>query len=194
VQPADHGVDFAAAERFEWESAAVEIDIRADYGELREIATGFIGDVLYVLVSPVAAKPSESSVCARRAGRRSGTSMDKKHAETMRRARERALKSAAAMTDEEDAAITAAALADPDNPPPDDEFFRRAAPAIEMMPEVVARFRGQRGPQKAPTKQLVSLRLDRDVLEHFRATGPGWQARINAALRKAAKLGKTAHG
>jgi uncharacterized protein (DUF4415 family) len=34
----------------------------------------------------------------------------------------------------------------------------------------------------------VSLRLDPDVLEHFRATGPGWQSRINAALRKAVKL------
>ena len=32
-------------------------------------------------------------------------------------------------------------------------------------------------------KELVSLRLDRDVLEHFQADGPGWQDRINAALR-----------
>jgi uncharacterized protein (DUF4415 family) len=35
-------------------------------------------------------------------------------------------------------------------------------------------------------KELVSLRLDQDVLEHFRADGPGWQDRINQALRKAA--------
>jgi uncharacterized protein (DUF4415 family) len=35
-------------------------------------------------------------------------------------------------------------------------------------------------------RELVSLRLDRDVLEHFQADGPGWQERINAALRKAA--------
>jgi uncharacterized protein (DUF4415 family) len=40
-----------------------------------------------------------------------------------------------------------------------------------------------RGPQKKPTKRLVSLRLDPDVIERFRATGPGWQARINDALR-----------
>jgi uncharacterized protein (DUF4415 family) len=112
----------------------------------------------------------------------------------MRRARERALKSAEEMTDEEDAELIAAALADPDNPPLDDEFYRRARPAVEVMPEVVARFRGQRGPQKAPTKQLVSLRLDRDVLAHFRATGRGWQARINAVLRKAAKLDKPVRG
>jgi uncharacterized protein (DUF4415 family) len=35
-------------------------------------------------------------------------------------------------------------------------------------------------------KELVSLRIDRDVLEHFRETGPGWQDRINDVLRKAA--------
>jgi uncharacterized protein (DUF4415 family) len=34
----------------------------------------------------------------------------------------------------------------------------------------------------------LSLRLDPDVLEHFRASGPGWQSRINAALRKLAGL------
>lgn len=34
-------------------------------------------------------------------------------------------------------------------------------------------------------KQVVSLRLDPDVIEKFRATGPGWQARINEILRKA---------
>ena len=35
-------------------------------------------------------------------------------------------------------------------------------------------------------KELVSLRIDQDVLEHFQASGPGWQDRINDALRKAA--------
>lgn len=35
-------------------------------------------------------------------------------------------------------------------------------------------------------KELVSLRIDQDVLEHFQEGGPGWQDRINAALRKAA--------
>jgi uncharacterized protein (DUF4415 family) len=44
-------------------------------------------------------------------------------------------------------------------------------------------------PKSAATKEAVSLRLDPDILEHFRATGPGWQSRINAALRKVAKLG-----
>lgn len=35
-------------------------------------------------------------------------------------------------------------------------------------------------------KEQISLRIDQDVLEYFRAGGPGWQDRINAALRKAA--------
>jgi uncharacterized protein (DUF4415 family) len=35
-------------------------------------------------------------------------------------------------------------------------------------------------------RELVSLRIDKDVLEHFQEGGPGWQERINAALRKAA--------
>jgi uncharacterized protein (DUF4415 family) len=45
-------------------------------------------------------------------------------------------------------------------------------------------------PEKAPSlpnaKELVSLRIDRDVLDHFQEDGPGWQDRINEALRKAA--------
>jgi uncharacterized protein (DUF4415 family) len=44
-------------------------------------------------------------------------------------------------------------------------------------------------PKSAVTKEAVSLRLDPEVLRHFRATGPSWQSRINAALRKVAKLG-----
>ena len=45
-------------------------------------------------------------------------------------------------------------------------------------------------PEPAPSvpgvKETVSLRIDRDVLDFFQADGPGWQDRINAALRKAA--------
>jgi uncharacterized protein (DUF4415 family) len=46
-----------------------------------------------------------------------------------------------------------------------------------------------RGRPKADvTKDSISLRLDRDVIAHFRRSGRGWQSRINAALRKVAKL------
>lgn len=44
--------------------------------------------------------------------------------------------------------------------------------------------RGKRGPQKAPTKKLVSLRLSPEVIHHFRSTGPGWQMRIDSTLLK----------
>jgi uncharacterized protein (DUF4415 family) len=43
-----------------------------------------------------------------------------------------------------------------------------------------------KAPAPPGAKELVSLRIDRDVLEHFQEAGPGWQERINAALRKAA--------
>jgi uncharacterized protein (DUF4415 family) len=48
----------------------------------------------------------------------------------------------------------------------------------------LAHARRTRGPQKAPTKARISLRLDRRVLDHFKAEGPGWQSRINEALLK----------
>jgi uncharacterized protein (DUF4415 family) len=53
---------------------------------------------------------------------------------------------------------------------------------VDMLPK---RRPGQRGPQRTPTKQQVTLRLDRDVVQRFRSTGEGWQSRINDALRKA---------
>ncbi len=43
-------------------------------------------------------------------------------------------------------------------------------------------------PKSDAAKESISLRLDPDVLAFFRATGPGWQTRINDALRKVAKL------
>ena len=46
---------------------------------------------------------------------------------------------------------------------------------------------GRRGPQKGPTKKLVSLRLSPEVIEHFKAGGPGWQTRIDETLAKAIK-------
>jgi uncharacterized protein (DUF4415 family) len=74
--------------------------------------------------------------------------------------------------------------------------MRRFRPSKEVLsPELYAiltkRGPGERGPQVAPVKQQVTLRLDQDVLETFRATGAGWQGRINEALRKAvAKAGR----
>jgi uncharacterized protein (DUF4415 family) len=73
---------------------------------------------------------------------------------------------------------------DPDDAPElTDEWF---AKADLYMGEKLVR-RGGR-PNKLAPKEAVNIRLDPDVLAYFRATGPGWQSRINAALRKAMGL------
>lgn len=70
----------------------------------------------------------------------------------------------------EDAAITVAALADPDAVPLTDTQWTQAKPLV------------RRGcPLGSGTKVQVTLRLDLEVLERFRASGDGWQTRINDA-------------
>lgn len=66
------------------------------------------------------------------------------------------------------------------------EDFARARPISDFpeLRDMFERARGQRGPQKAPTKERVGLRLDPEVVAHFRNTGPGWQSRINDVLVK----------
>jgi uncharacterized protein (DUF4415 family) len=89
---------------------------------------------------------------------------------------------------EEDRRINAGIAADPDTFEWTDEEFAQARPASEVMPPELYQAlieRRVRGPQKAPTKEMISVRLDRDLVERLRATGPGWQARINDTLRKA---------
>jgi uncharacterized protein (DUF4415 family) len=93
-------------------------------------------------------------------------------------------------TAEEDAVINAGIAADSDNPELDDEWFKRARPAAEVLPTeayagmvAIRRRPGERGPQKLPVKERISIRLSRDVADYFRATGDGWQTRIDEALR-----------
>ena len=88
-------------------------------------------------------------------------------------------------TDEEEVAINRGIALDPDTVEWTDAEFAAARPASEVCPELVADYMRRRGPQKAPTKELISLRVDQDVLERWRATGPGWQSRINETLRRA---------
>ena len=75
-----------------------------------------------------------------------------------------------------------------DNPEWTAEDFARAKPFAEVFPELYASWKRSRGPQKAPTKVPVSIRLSQDVVDKFKAGGPGWQSRIDAALRKAVGL------
>lgn len=71
-----------------------------------------------------------------------------------------------------------------DIPEATDEDFARARPLSDFpeLREALERARGQRGPQQAPVKDRVGLRLDHAVVEYFRSTGPGWQSRINDIL------------
>jgi uncharacterized protein (DUF4415 family) len=75
-----------------------------------------------------------------------------------------------------------------DNPEWTKADFTKAKPFAEALPELAASIRKGRGPNKAPTKKLVSLRPSPDVLDDFKAKGPGWQSKIDEALRKAARL------
>jgi len=79
----------------------------------------------------------------------------------------------------EDAAITAAALADPDAQPFSDTEWEAVKPLVR---------RGR--PLGSGSKTQVTLRLDTDALDAFKATGTGWQTRINALLREAVASGR----
>lgn len=63
------------------------------------------------------------------------------------------------------------------------------APELTQKQLAGAVVRRGRPPAGDASKKLVSLRLDDDVLADYRKTGPGWQSRINADLRRARKLG-----
>jgi uncharacterized protein (DUF4415 family) len=80
---------------------------------------------------------------------------------------------------------------DVDSPPLTGEELAGMRPLREIFPDLAEytakRKRGQRGPQKTPTKKPVTLRVDGDVLARYNATGPGWQSRMNDALRRAAR-------
>lgn len=73
---------------------------------------------------------------------------------------------------------------DPDDAPDmsGDEWFGKATLYVGDKPV------RQLGRPRGSDKESVTIRLDKAALDHFRAGGPGWQTRINAAVRKAAGL------
>lgn len=67
--------------------------------------------------------------------------------------------------------------------------FKRAG---ELLPASLRRKVGVRGLQKAPVKERITIRLSPDVVQRFRATGDGWQTRVDAALQDWLKKHKPA--
>ena len=84
----------------------------------------------------------------------------------------------------------------PEERPLSKEMLAKMRLASEVVPEIVeAHARGElgrnaprqfRGPQKKPTTVQTTIRLDADVVAHFKEGGKGWQSRINTALRETA--------
>jgi uncharacterized protein (DUF4415 family) len=74
-------------------------------------------------------------------------------------------------------------LIDDENPELDEAWFKRAKPVHEVLQPTLLKKLGIRGPQKAPTKERITIRLSHDVVERFRSTGDGWQTRVDAALQ-----------
>jgi uncharacterized protein (DUF4415 family) len=100
-------------------------------------------------------------------------------------------------TGDEEAAIQAGIAGDADAPEWTEADFAAALRVREMAPDQLARSvppaaanteLRRRGPQKAPRKAQITMRIDQDVAERLRALGKGWQTRANEALRKAVGL------
>ena len=92
-------------------------------------------------------------------------------------------------THDEAAAIKAGITADPDNAELTKQWFDKAMPASAVFgPSAYAALLAMKRPRGRPkateTKVFTGIRLDADLLDAFKATGKGWQSRVNAALRE----------
>ena len=79
---------------------------------------------------------------------------------------------------------------DPEAPEATEVQIAQARPFAEAFPALADAMRRNVGgrPRVKNPKVAVSLRLDPDIVARFKAEGPGWQSRINSALREAAGL------
>lgn len=76
-----------------------------------------------------------------------------------------------------------------DNPEWTEEDFKLARPFAEVFPELAASIARSRGrPSLENPKKQVTLRLDADLIARYKASGKGWQSRINDDLRKVSGL------
>ncbi len=151
-----HGVSLAEAQRFEWQEALVREDTRRGYGERRMIAIGYIGQQLHVIV------------CVDR--------KQERHIISLRPATSREVHQYTDLkpgtqvpTEDEDTAIDRGIEADPDT-------YELSAGDLKQMQRAVE-------PASERAQIQVTVRLDDDIVNAFQASGPGWQMRMNDALR-----------
>jgi uncharacterized protein (DUF4415 family) len=82
---------------------------------------------------------------------------------------------------------------DRDNPLWTAKDFQRARPVAEVLPQIIAAAKRARGrPKLVRPKAHITLRLDAEIVDAFKAEGPGWQTRINDALARAIKRRRVA--
>jgi len=92
------------------------------------------------------------------------------------------------VSETEEARVQAMIASDPDAPEASDAQLAQAKPFAEAFPALAEAIRKGGRPRAERPKLAVSIRLDQDVVERFKAGGPGWQSRMNDALRDAAGL------
>jgi uncharacterized protein (DUF4415 family)/uncharacterized DUF497 family protein len=158
-----HGIRLARASEFS--PVAILEDTRKNYGETRYRAFGFIGSKAHALAFTV----TTESLSAREFAQSVSDLLPNRKSRTM----------------------TSRKKADADNPEwTRADFARAKAPGDVLPTDVLSKFGKHRGPQKAPKKVPVSIRLSPIVVTHFRNQGPGWQARIDAVLTNLVKKEK----
>jgi uncharacterized DUF497 family protein len=154
-------------DEFDWNAALVVEDARRDYGERRFLALGPMHGRLHVVCYCIRGGAAASSVFARRTRKRN---------ELMAK---RALKPSARPLTDKDGEVRELTLED----------FRRMRPIAEVDPgmlEAVKEWRKKVGRPKAEApKEHISFRLAPEVVEGIKATGPGYNARVEQALREA---------
>lgn len=70
--------------------------------------------------------------------------------------------------------------------------MKRFQNAKQALPDTLLKKLNVRGPQKTPTKERITIRLSPEVVQRFRDTGDGWQARVDSALKEWLKSHKPA--
>lgn len=90
------------------------------------------------------------------------------------------------ISDAEEARIQKMIASDPDAPEATDEQIAEAKPFAEAFPALANKMRKNVGgrPRSVNPKVPVSIRLDQEVVTKLKATGPGWQSRVNEMLRR----------